>query len=324
MIPLRDTISSRRYPFVTYLIMAVNVLVYGFQHVLVPDQLRLIASFALIPARFTHPDLIAYFGWSANLLTLLSYMFLHGDFLHLLGNMWSLYIFGDNVEDRLGPLRYAGFYLLAGIASGVVHLVLHPNSQIPTVGASGAIAGVMGAYFVLYPRSKILTLIPIFIFPWLVEIPAFVFLGIWFLLQFLGAAGADGASGGIAWWAHLGGFVAGIALLQLIDRLPKIGLSRYVAQPAARKHTHHLQMIHPRPVPDSPDLEGRLAISAFEALTGTRKRVALANGLRRRTLLVTIPAGIRAGKRLRLKGLGRTTPDGRRGDLYLRIELATW
>jgi membrane associated rhomboid family serine protease len=324
MIPLRDTIESRRYPYVTYLLIAVNVLVFLFQNALVTDPLRFIATYGMIPARFTHPALIDYFGWGGNLLSLGSYMFLHGGFWHLLGNMWSLYIFGDNVEDRLGPLRYAVFYLLAGIASALVHLVLHPDSQIPTVGASGAIAGVMGAYFILYPGSKILTLIPIFIFPWLIEIPAFVFLGIWFVLQFLGAAGADAASGGIAWWAHVGGFVSGIVLLKLIDRLPATGLSRRVAQPAARKHTHHLQVIHPRPVPATFDLEARLSVTAFEALTGTRKRVALAGGLRRRTFLVTVPPGIQAGKRLRLRGLGQTTPDGRRGDLYLRIDLAAW
>ena len=324
MIPLRDTIRSRTYPLVTYLLIGLNTLIFFFQLSLGPAQGRLITTYSLIPARFTHPALIDYFGWGANLISLFTFMFLHGGFWHLLGNMWSLYIFGDNIEDRLGPVRFVLFYLLAGALSGLAHMVLNPASQIPTVGASGAIAGVMGAYFVLYPRAKILTLIPIIIFPWLVEIPAFIFLGIWFVMQFLGAAGAQGATGGIAWWAHLGGFVAGIALLKGFDRIPAAGWSDRLGTAAAKKHTHHLQMVHARAIPATLDLEGHLRISAFEALTGTRKRVALATGLRRRTFLVTVPAGIQAGKSLRLKGLGQVTPEGLQGDLYLKIELETW
>jgi hypothetical protein len=324
MIPLRDTIRSRNFPFVTYLLILLNVLVYGYQAIQGPDVSRFIATYALIPARFTQPALIDYFGWGANIVSLFTFMFLHGGFWHLLGNMWSLHIFGDNIEDRLGPLRYLGFYLLAGVLSGLVHLVLHPQSQIPTVGASGAIAGVMGAYFLCYPGSRILTLIPIFIFPWLVEIPAFIFLGIWFVLQFLGAAGADGAAGGIAWWAHVGGFLAGIVLLKGFERIPATGMSAPLEAAAARKHSHHLQVIRPAPISGSPDLRGRLRITAFEALAGTRKRVALANGLRRRTFLVSVPPGIKADQSLRLRGLGQKRPDGRRGDLYLTIELESW
>jgi hypothetical protein len=324
MIPLRDTIRSRNFPFVTYLLILLNVLVYGYQAIQGPDVSRFIATYALIPARFTQPALIDYFGWGANFVSLFTFMFLHGGFWHLLGNMWSLHIFGDNIEDRLGPLRYLGFYLLAGVLSGLVHLVLHPQSQIPTVGASGAIAGVMGAYFLCYPGSRILTLIPVFIFPWLVEIPAFIFLGIWFVLQFLGAAGADGAAGGIAWWAHVGGFLAGVVLLKGFERIPATGMSAPLEAAAARKHSHHLQVIQPAPISGSPDLRGRLRITAFEALAGTRKRVALANGLRRRTFLVSVPPGIKADQSLRLRGLGQKRPDGRRGDLYLRIELESW
>ncbi len=324
MIPLRDTIRSRTYPLITYLLIGLNVVVYLLQHSLGPESDRLIVIYGLIPARFTHPDLIAYFGWGGNLISLLTYMFLHGGFWHLLGNMWSLYIFGDNIEDRLGPLRFLSFYLLAGCLSGLVHLVLHPDSQIPTVGASGAIAGVMGAYFVLYPGSKILTLIPIFIFPWIIEIPAFFFLGIWFVLQFLGAAGADGSAGGIAWWAHLGGFIAGIVLLKTFERFPAAGRAPRLDAAVAKRRSHHLQVIHPQRIQGGPDLQGRLRISAFEALAGTRKIVTIASGLRRRTLRVTVPPGIQAGKSLRLKGIGPVAPDGRHGDLYLQIELETW
>ncbi len=324
MIPLRDTIRSRNHPVVTYLLILFNVLIYGYQMIQGPDVNRFIATYALIPARFTHPALIDYFGWGSNAVSLFTFMFLHGGFWHLLGNMWSLHIFGDNIEDRLGPLRFLCFYLLAGVLSGLVHLVLHPLSQIPTVGASGAIAGVMGAYFLCYPGSRILTLIPVFIFPWLIEIPAFIFLGIWFVIQFLGAAGADGSAGGIAWWAHVGGFLAGIVLLKIFERIPAVGMSAPLETVAARKHSHHLQVIQPTPIPGSSDLRSRLRITAFEALAGTRKRVALATGLRRRTFLVSVPPGIKADQSLRLKGLGRTQPNGRRGDLYLKIELESW
>ncbi len=324
MIPLRDTIRSRNYPFATYLLIILNVLVYSYQAIQGPDGGRFIAVYGLIPARFTHPALIDYFGWGANLVSLLTFMFLHGGFWHLVGNMWSLYIFGDNIEDRLGPPRYLAFYLLAGVLSGLVHLFLHPQSRIPTVGASGAIAGVMGAYFLCYPGSRILTLIPIFIFPWLIEIPAFVFLGIWFVMQFLGAAGADGSAGGIAWWAHVGGFVAGIVLLKGFERIPATGMSAPLGAATARKHSHHLQVLQTVPISGSPDLQGLLRITAYEALVGTRKRVALASGLRRRTFLVSVPPGMKANQSLRLRGLGQMLPDGRRGDLYLKIELESW
>jgi len=147
---------------------------------------------------------------------------MHGGFFHILGNMWFLYIFGDNVEDRLGHFRYLAFYLLCGLASGISHLVLNWTSQIPTIGASGAIAGVMGAYFILYPKAKVLTLVPIFFFIQFVEIPAFLFLGFWILFQFLSAATSSAQAGGIAWWAHVGGFIFGIIFLKLFQRLPGI------------------------------------------------------------------------------------------------------
>jgi membrane associated rhomboid family serine protease len=320
MIPLRDTVRSRSYPFVTHLLIGINVAVYLLQPAHDPAATQFILTYGLIPARFTDPALSRYFGMESNLFSLLSFMFLHGGFWHLLGNMWFLHIFGDNVEDRLGPLRFLGFYLLCGLISGLAHMMLSPHSQVPTVGASGAIAGVMGAYFILYPASKILTLIPIFIFPWLVEIPAFFFLGFWFLLQFLGAAGSSNQAGGIAWWAHLGGFVAGILLLKVLDRLPPTGLRRLVQSASPKRHSPRLQMIHAQPMPQGLHLGGVLSVTPFEAQRGTSKIVALAGGLRQRTLRVTVPAGIQAGTMLRLQGMGRTTPDGRKGDLYLRIE----
>ena len=140
-----------------------------------------------MPARYTIPHISDYFTHGQQLFSFFSYMFLHGGFWHLLGNMWTLYIFGDNVEDHLGSVRYLAFYLLCGIASAVSHFMLNAASNVPTIGASGAIAGVMGAYFILHPGARILTLVPIVFIPLFFEIPAFIFLGIWFLIQFISA-----------------------------------------------------------------------------------------------------------------------------------------
>lgn len=321
MIPLRDTIRSHNYPVVNNLLIGVNVLVFLIQVSQGADLNRFVFTYALVPAKFSHPTLAAYFGWASNLFSLLSFMFLHGGFLHLLGNMWSLYIFGDNVEDRLGPLRYLGFYLAAGLISGISHMMLNMDSQIPTIGASGAVAGVMGAYFLLFPTAKILTLIPIIIIPWFVEIPAFVFLGLWFALQFISAAGSHGSATGIAWWAHVGGFAGGMILLKLISRVPRAGLSRKIQDSTAKKTSHHLQVLHPSGEAGSLDLHGILPITTFEALTGTSKYVTVPHGFRGRTLRVIVPPGIRDGNTLRLGSQGRTSPTGEKGDLYLRIEL---
>ena len=324
MIPLRDTIRSQSYPVVNNLLIGVNVLVFLIQISQGPNLDRFVFTYGLVPAKFTHPSLSAYFGTASNLFSLLSFMFLHGGWLHLLGNMWSLYIFGDNVEDRLGPLRYLGFYLAAGLASGLFHMALNMNSQVPTIGASGAIAGVMGAYFILYPASKILTLIPIIFIPWFVEIPAYVFLGIWFVLQFISAAGSHGMSTGIAWWAHVGGFIAGIILLKVFSLVPRAGWSRKIQSTTAKKTSHRLQVLHPTGRSDSLHLYGTLPITAFEALNGASKFVTVPQGFQRRTLRVNIPPGIKEGNTLRLQGQGRSSPTGEKGDLYLQIQFATW
>jgi membrane associated rhomboid family serine protease len=150
----------------------------------------------------------AQFAW----LTVLTSMFLHGGWLHILGNMLYLWIFGDNVEDRLGHVRFAAFYLFCGAAAALAHVYINPGSKVPTIGASGAIAGVMGAYFVLYPRSRVLALIPLFIIWEIVEVPAIFFLGLWFLMQFFAGVGSisdSPDSGGVAFWAHIAGFAAG-------------------------------------------------------------------------------------------------------------------
>jgi membrane associated rhomboid family serine protease len=161
-------------------------------------------------------------------------MFLHGGWLHILGNMLYLYIFGDNVEDFLGHARYLLFYLIVGMASFAAQISLNTHSMVPNVGASGAIAGVLGAYIVLYPRARVVTLLPLFIFFTVVEIPAFFFLGIWFLIQFVSGAVSIGEgtalSGGVAWWAHVGGFVAGILLLLVFIPGGKSLRARYRAR----------------------------------------------------------------------------------------------
>jgi len=225
MIPLKDNIPAQRASLVnTALIgLTVAVFIYVVSHSGRHDSL-LFARYSLIPAKITSGD-ASHVLLSQRTIPFLSYMFLHGGWLHLLGNMWSLWIFGDNVEDRLGHLRYLLFYLLCGVSAGCLHVLLNLGSRIPTVGASGAIAGVMGAYFILYPRARILTLIPLLlIFP-MIEIPAYFFLGAWFFIQFanafFGFFSGTQALAGIAWWAHVGGFVAGIVLLRLVGGKPK-------------------------------------------------------------------------------------------------------
>jgi hypothetical protein len=142
-------------------------------------------------------------------------MFLHGGWFHVIANMWSLYLFGDNVEDRLGPVRFLLFYLLAGLAANLVHFVINHHSTMPVIGASGAIAGVMAAYLRLFPTARIITLFPIFFIPYFLEVPAYFFMGLWFVMQLLsGAASLAGAEGGIAWWAHIGGFAVGYFLIK--------------------------------------------------------------------------------------------------------------
>ena len=222
MFPLRDGIPSRRCPAVTLALIAVNVLLFLYQLTLPEESLtQLFYLFGIVPARLSDPGWAASVGYAGSgWFSFLSSMFLHGGFLHLAFNMWTLWIFGDNVEDRLGRGRFLLFYLAGGLAAGGVQWAIDPASTVPTIGASGAIAAVLGAYLVLYPHSRILTLIPIVFYPLFVHIPALVYLGIWFLLQLtsgLSAFGpAAGEAGGVAWWAHVGGFVAGIVLVWVL------------------------------------------------------------------------------------------------------------
>jgi len=320
MLPIRDINPSRNFPVVNSTLIGINVVIFLVQMSMGAEVDRFIYTYGLVPARYTITHVSSYFTPFQQVFSFLSFMFLHGGFLHLLGNMWSLYIFGDNVEDQLGPFRYLLFYLLCGLASGISHLALNLNSNIPTIGASGAIAGVMGAYLILHPRSRILTLIPIIIFPWFVEIPAFFFIGIWFALQLLNAAGSQGA-GGIAWWAHIGGFIFGIIFLKLALKVPSSGVSQKISPITTRKKTSRLQVIRPSGPPNDPNLYGTIVISPFEARSGSRKLVNIPWGYQKRLINVRVPAGIQAGKILKLKSLGKLTPSGGRGDLLLKVKI---
>ena len=321
MIPLRDTTPTRNYPIVNTAIIGINVVVYLIQLLQGPEINRFVYIYGLVPARYSIPQIAEYFTASQQVVSLVSFTFLHGSFWHILGNMWSLYIFGDNVEDRLGPIRYALFYLLCGIASGLSHLILNLQSNVPTIGASGAIAGVMGAYFILHPRSKILTLIPIFFIPYFINIPAFIFLGLWFLFQFINAAGSHGTAAGIAWWAHIGGFVFGMLFLKLFTALPDTGVSRQMRQFTAKKKTPHLQVIRPASSGEDPHQYGLIKITSHEAVSGTRKLVNIPLGFQKRLIKVKVPAGIKEGTVLRLKGLGQRSGESKSGDLYLKVSI---
>ncbi len=321
MIPLRDTVPARNYPVVNNTLIGISVVTFLIQLVQGPGLDRFIYIYGLVPARYSVPQISAYFSTGQQAFAFISFMFLHGGFWHLLGNMWFLYIFGDNVEDRLGHLRYLLFYLTCGVASGVSHLVLNLNSNVPTIGASGAIAGVMGAYFILHPRARILTLIPILFIPYFLEIPAFFFLGFWFILQFLSAAGSQGQAGGVAWWAHIGGFVFGMIFLKIFETLPSVRPPEKIRRVTERRKSPRIQVIRPVGAGPDPNLYATIAITPREALTGTQKLVNIPWGFHKRLLRVEVPAGIREGSLLRLKGLGKQIEPNQRGDILLKVEL---
>ncbi len=233
MFPIRDTIPSRHVPVATWGLIALNVAIFLFQLSL-PDETReqLVYLFGIVPARFSDPGWARSVGFpAASLWPFVTTMFLHGGWFHILANMWTLWIFGDNVEDRMGPLRYLAFYLICGLAAGFLHLITNLDSTVPTIGASGAIAGVLGAYLRLYPRARIVTLIPVFIIPFFFELPAFFYLGFWFLSQLFSGTFSFGSSAaaGVAWWAHVGGFLTGLVLCPLF-------LRRGTALPPPERH----------------------------------------------------------------------------------------
>jgi membrane associated rhomboid family serine protease len=217
MIPFRDNIPSTKFPFVTISLIIVNITIFIYEVLLGPHLEDFLFGFAVIPAKWlvmnSNPE-ITFFG---TLGPYFSSVFLHGGWFHLIGNMWYLWIFGDNVEDRLGHLRFLFFYLFCGVISGLFHTLFSLKSILPCIGASGAIAGVLGAYMVSFPQARVLTLFPIFIFWQIVEVPAPVFLGLWFLMQFLSGLASitlTAGTGGIAWMAHVGGFISGIYFIR--------------------------------------------------------------------------------------------------------------
>jgi len=224
MIPLRDANPSRGTPVVTYLLIASCLGAFLYELSRGRDLHEFLLRYGLVPAHYFQAEIRHHLTLWERALPFLTSMFLHGGWLHLIGNMWVLRIFGDNVEGELGHGRYLLFYLCSGVCAALIQLVTEPGSSVPTIGASGAVAGVMGAYFVLYPRAKILAFVPILVFFTLAEIPAYIFLGFWFLLQFFSGTlslMADGRGfSSVAWWAHIGGFLGGIVLLKLFRRRP--------------------------------------------------------------------------------------------------------
>jgi membrane associated rhomboid family serine protease len=214
MIPLKNLNPRATFPAMTVALIVVNVLVFLYQ-ISMPERVAVgfVSTYGLVPAR-VHLALVGRTTFEAALVPLFTCMFLHGGFLHILGNMWFLWIFGGHVEDRFGHVPYLGFYLVCGLGSGVSQLIFDWGSKIPSIGASGAISGVLGAYVVFYPASRILTLVPLFIFWFTAQIPAIIFIGLWFVVQFLSGLGSLGAvnAGGVAWWAHVGGFLLGLLL----------------------------------------------------------------------------------------------------------------
>ncbi len=252
MIPIRDNIPSQTTPLVNYAVIVLCCTVFLLQLSAGDGGNRFVEQYGMVPLRLSDPDSTPVIEYQqavmtprgievqvskhelapaavAPLLTLITCMFLHGGWMHFLGNMWFLYIFGDNVEDRLGHVGFALTYLGTGVLAGIAHFLAGPESPVPTIGASGAIAGVMGAYAWLYPHARVLAVLPLVIIIQTFVLPAPLFLGIWFLMQTLHgvSAAASGAAAGVAWWAHIGGFVAGLLVAMAVGR------TRYASHPVA-------------------------------------------------------------------------------------------
>lgn len=218
MIPLRDSMRSRTFPIVNVILIAICFIAFFKEITLGSRELnQLMLTYGLIPSQ-----VLSRLTSGSPLLPLatpfVTAMFLHGNWVHIIGNMIYLWIFGDNVEDRVGHLPYLIFYLAVGAAGSMAHIIANPDSQVPIIGASGAIAGILGAYFISYPRSRILTLLPLFFFITIVEVRAVWFLLFWFVIQLFSGFGASLAADSVGWWAHIGGFVAGALLINLFPR----------------------------------------------------------------------------------------------------------
>ena len=223
MFPLYDTVRSRKFPLVNLLLIIANVLAFLYEIQMGASTLQgFIFTWGLIPAHFLSDP---FRMWP----TIFTAMFLHGGWIHIISNLWVLFIFGDNVEERMGSFRYLLFYLLSGTAAGLLQVYILPASTTPMIGASGAIAGVLGAYLILYPRSRIASIVPIFIIFTVIEVPAFLYLIFWFFLQvYSGLFAVQGGGGsGIAWWAHIGGFIFGVLMVFFFARKTRMVRNRY-------------------------------------------------------------------------------------------------
>ncbi|ODS32928.1 MAG: rhomboid family protein [Candidatus Scalindua rubra] len=215
MIPIRDKNPSSTFPYVTIGIIVVNVIVFLIELSLGTRLDGFIMEYGVVPLKVTYYSQVPDLTFMNTFFPFISSMFLHGGFIHLIGNMWFLWIFGDNIEDKLGHFKYLGFYILCGIIASSVHVFFNSQSGVPCVGASGAIAGVLGAYMITFPHARVVTIVPLFIFLQVIELPAMIVLGFWFVIQFFNGAAsisASATSGGVAWWAHIGGFVSGVII----------------------------------------------------------------------------------------------------------------
>ena len=214
MIPLKDDNPTKTFPFITILLIVANIAVFLYELSLGSGVEYLVSVMGAIPYEITHIHLNPKVS-----LTLITSLFLHGSILHLLGNMLYLWIFGNNIEDAVGHIKFVLFYLITGVAASMTHILLNTDSMVPVIGASGAISGVMGAYFLFYPRARVLTLIPFFIFIRIIKVPAFFFLGFWMLFQVIsGINVSQSGEAGIAWFAHIGGFAAGLILAPIFKK----------------------------------------------------------------------------------------------------------
>lgn len=214
MFPLYDTVRSRRFPLVNWTLVLLNGLIFYLELTLGEERLyRFVHDWGLVPVKLTA-------DYAGSWVMIFTSMFLHGGWIHILGNMWTLILFGHNVEDRLGHGNYLAFYLLSGVAAALTQVYFMPASQLPLIGASGAIAGVLGAYLILFPRARIASLVPVLFIFTLVEVPALIFFGFWFVLQlFSGWLALHGADvNGVAWWAHIGGFIFGLIAVRLFAK----------------------------------------------------------------------------------------------------------
>jgi membrane associated rhomboid family serine protease len=232
LLPVRDGVATRYPPLVTWAVIGVCVAVYLVEAGLPPRAFeRFLFEHGLVPARFFGPTALQRPPGLWEYRTFFTHMWLHGGFFHLLANMWTLLVFGPAVEDRLGTGRYVGFYLACGLAAGLAHALVEADSTVPAVGASGAIAGVIGAYARLFPRARLVLVVPVLFVPFFLEVPAILFAVFWFLTQVipgLATLGAGGEAGGVAWWAHIGGFVAGWGLGPALRR-PRWRYRRFYA-----------------------------------------------------------------------------------------------